>query len=81
MADTAKGRRHKVGPSEVDFDRGSDLDQRNRGLLDSVLEVAARRRHILSKMRDAIQVGDKDSVFSLAKQLTGLDYEKSYKPN
>jgi hypothetical protein len=44
-----------------------------------VIEIASKRRRILSEMRTAIHVGDKEAVFNLAKKLTGLSDETGYR--
>jgi len=47
-----------------------------RQMMDRVLEISRKRRGYLDAMRKAIRLGDKDSVFELAKKLTGLNDEK-----
>lgn len=47
--------------------------------VDKVIEIASKRRRILSEMRTAVQVGDREAVFNLAKKLTGLGDETSHR--
>jgi hypothetical protein len=47
--------------------------------MDKVIEIASKRRRILSEMRTAVQVGDREAVFNLAKKLTGLGDETSHR--
>ena len=48
-------------------------------LVEKALEISRKRREILEEMRQAIQAGDKDTVFRLARRLTGLSDEGSEK--
>lgn len=41
-------------------------------IVERALEISRKRRGYLEAMRKAIRLGDKDSVFELAKKLTGL---------
>jgi len=43
-----------------------------RAILEKALEISRKRRGFLEEMRAAVRCGDKDSVFELAKKLTGL---------
>jgi hypothetical protein len=45
-------------------------------LIDKALEIAQKRRRLLSKMRDAIRANDRELVFELARKLTGLNDEE-----
>ncbi len=49
-------------------------------LIERVLEIAKQRRRILEHMRQAIRVGDKDTVFALARKLTGIGDEQKRDP-
>ena len=46
-------------------------------IVDKVLEIGRKRRQILGDMRTAIEKGDRELVFNLAKRLTGLSDETS----
>jgi hypothetical protein len=48
-------------------------------VVDKVLEISRKRRHILSQMRDAIRANDQDLVFDLARKLTGLSDEECHR--
>lgn len=48
-------------------------------IIERALEISRKRRGYLDAMRKAIRSGDKDSVFELAKKLTGLGDEKSHR--
>jgi hypothetical protein len=48
-------------------------------VIEKVLEIARKRRGYLDAMRKAIHSGDKDSVFELARKLTGLSDEKRHR--
>jgi hypothetical protein len=50
-------------------------------LIDKTLEIARKRRRILAEMRDAIRANDKELVFGLARQLTGLSDEECHRTN
>ena len=43
-----------------------------RDLIEKALEISRQRREVLDAMRKAIYSGDRDSVFELARKLTGL---------
>ena len=45
-------------------------------LVERALQIAERRKRILADMCQAIRRGDKDTVFDLAKKLTGLTDEQ-----
>ena len=50
-------------------------------LVQTALAISEKRRQILARMRKAVQARDKDTVFLLAQQLTGLtDEERSSSP-
>jgi hypothetical protein len=48
-------------------------------IVERALEISRKRRGYLEAMRKAIRQGDKDSVFELAKKLTGLSNEKCHR--
>jgi hypothetical protein len=48
-------------------------------IIEKALEISRKRRGYLEEMRLAIQAGDKDSVFALARKLTGLSDEKCHR--
>ncbi len=48
-------------------------------IVERALEVSRKRRGYLDAMRKAICAGDKDSVFELAKKLTGLSDEECHR--
>ena len=50
-------------------------------LIDKALEIARKRRRILAEMREAIRSNNKDVVFDLACQLTGLSDEECHRTN
>jgi hypothetical protein len=50
-----------------------------RQIIEKALEISRKRRRYLEDMRQAIQAGDKDSVFALARKLTGLSDEKCHR--
>ena len=43
-----------------------------RATIEKALEISRKRRGFLEEMRAAVRSGNKDSVFELAKKLTGL---------
>jgi hypothetical protein len=48
-------------------------------IIEKALEISRKRRGYLEEMRQAIRAGDKDSVFALARKLTGLSDEKCHR--
>jgi hypothetical protein len=48
-------------------------------IIEKALEISRKRRGYFEEMRLAIQAGDKDSVFALARKLTGLSDEKCHR--
>lgn len=50
-----------------------------RQIIERALEISRKRRTYLDAMRKAIRSGDKDSVFDLAKKLTGLSDEERHR--
>jgi hypothetical protein len=52
-----------------------------RQIIERALEISRKRREYLDAMRKAISSGDKDSVFELARKLTGLSDEKRHRTN
>jgi hypothetical protein len=77
MADPVKPGRQNGEPSGVISGQGP-LPGMCRAV-DKVIEIASKRRRILSEMRTAVQVADKEAVFNLAKKLTGLSDETGYR--
>jgi len=47
-------------------------------VLERALEISRKRRGYLESMRDAIRAGDKETVFDLARKLTGLSDEERH---
>ncbi len=45
-------------------------------IVEKALEISQKRRRLLDELRKAIRAGDKDSVFLLARRLTGLTDEQ-----
>ena len=45
-------------------------------LVATALEISKKRRRILEEMRKAVRGGDKETVFLLARKLTGLTNEE-----
>jgi hypothetical protein len=45
-------------------------------VIEKVLEIGKKRRAILSQMREAIRLNDREAVFQLACKLTGLSDEE-----
>jgi hypothetical protein len=50
-------------------------------IVERALEISRKRRGYLDAMRKAIRLGDKDSVFELARKLTGLGNEERHRVN
>jgi len=50
-------------------------------IVDKVLEIARKRRHILGQMREAIRANDQELVFELARRLTGVSDEECNRAN
>ena len=50
-------------------------------VIDKALEIAAKRRNILEKMREAILAKNRERVFELARRLTGLSDEECRRTN
>jgi hypothetical protein len=50
-------------------------------LIEQTLEIARKRRRILMEMQAAIRANDKDQVFALARELTGLSNEERHRTN
>lgn len=51
----------------------------HRLMIERALEISRKRRVYLDAMRKAIRLGDKESVFELARKLTGLSGEKRHR--
>ncbi len=47
-------------------------------IIERALRISQKRRGYLEAMREAIRLGDKDSVFELARKLTGLSDEERH---
>ena len=45
-------------------------------ILEKALGISQKRRRLLEEMRKAVRAGDKDTVFQLARRLTGLTDEQ-----
>ncbi len=45
-------------------------------IVEKALEISQKRRRLLDEMRKAIRAGEKDTVFQLARRLTGLTDEQ-----
>ena len=58
---------------------GSNAVTCTADMIDRVLEIAKKRRRILSELRAAVQIGDREAVFNLARRLTGLSDETSHR--
>jgi hypothetical protein len=50
-------------------------------ILERALEISRKRRGYLKSMREAVRAGDKETVFDLAKKLTGLSDEERHRTN
>ena len=50
-----------------------------RRIIEQALEISRKRRGYLDAMRKAIRSGDKETVFELAKKLTGMSDEKRHR--
>jgi len=77
MADSSKIRA-KAEP-RVDVSTVPDSGMCNSAILDKAVEIAGKRREVLSDMRRAVQRDDRELVFALAKKLTGLSDETSHR--
>lgn len=58
---------------------GSNAVTCTANMIDQVLEIANKRRRILSELRVAVQAGNRAAVFNLARKLTGLNDETSHR--
>lgn len=63
------------------MERLGKLDNMQSSLIDKALEIARKRRGLLSEMRDAIRANDRELVFELARKLTGLNDEECRRTN
>ncbi len=45
-------------------------------LVEKALEISRKRKRLLEEMRKAVRVGDRETVFSLARKLTGQANEE-----
>jgi len=45
-------------------------------LVQMAVEITRRRRKLLEEMREAVRLGDREGVFELARQITGLGDEE-----
>jgi len=50
-------------------------------MIEKALEIGKKRRAILSQMREAIRSNDRETVFQLARKLTGLSDEECHRTN
>jgi hypothetical protein len=46
-----------------------------KGLINVAIEIAAARRQALQRMRSAVEAGDRDEVFKIAREFCGLDQD------
>ena len=65
----------------IDLERLGKLGNMQSPLIEKALEIARKRRGLLSEMRDAIRANDRDLVFDLARKLTGLSDEECPRTN
>jgi len=75
MANSFRIRRKAEAP--IAATRAPSDEMCNFAIIDKAVEIAERRRQILSDMRTAICRNDRELVFVLAKKLTGLSDETS----
>lgn len=79
-AESTDYRRWRVSP--VDGAGHSASKEGGAQIVEKAIEISRKRRGYLDAMRKAICTGDKDSVFELARKLTGLSSdEKSHRVN
>lgn len=77
--ETAEHRRGIV--SLVDGEGYSASRESGAQIVEKALEISGKRRGYLDAMRKAIRDGNKDSVFELARKLTGLSNEECHRTN
>lgn len=77
MAENVKSGRQNGEPSDVIA--GQSPVHGTCTAVDKVIEIATKRRRILSEMRTAVEVDDRETVFNLAKKLTGLSDETGHR--
>jgi hypothetical protein len=46
-----------------------------KGLINVAIEIAAARREALQRMRRAVEAGDRNEVFKIAREFCGLDQD------
>jgi len=51
------------------------------GVVDAILEAGRQRKSFLDKMRTALESGDSESALAFARQLCGINNEKSNRAN
>ena len=78
MADAVKSGRPNGGCYGTTSNQSSNAGTCSANTVNTVMRIAAKRRQILSEMRVAIGVGDRETVFNLAKKLTGLSDETGH---
>ena len=64
------------GATRAESEGMRTTDEEITGVLDTVLEIAFRRRETLCRLRNAVNEGDVTAVFEIAKQLCGADDEQ-----
>lgn len=75
--DSLPARGRLIGTRLARQDEPADLD----GILDTVLEIAAKRREILGRLRQAVKANSVREVLDAAKELCGLYDETSDRVN
>ena len=50
-----------------------------RQIIERALEISRKRRGYLNAMREAVRSGDRDTVFELARKLTGLNDKEGHR--
>jgi hypothetical protein len=63
----------------MNFDRkpGKSLS----GVVEAILEVGRQRNSLLESMRLALESGDNETALTFARQLCGINHEKSHPVN
>jgi hypothetical protein len=69
-------------PTQAKSEQGATRDSAQTdislsGIVDAILEVGRQRKIVLDKLRAALQSGDDCRALDLARQLCGLQNEKS----
>jgi hypothetical protein len=73
-------------PTQAKSEQGATRDSAQTdislsGIVDAILEVGRQRKIVLDKLRAALQSGDDCRALDLARQLCGLQNEKSNRIN